>query len=563
MAERSGFFNAIRNADGTFDRAYRAEDYTENLSFVISNGVMRSNNDDLKVTATGLACSVNIGRGWINGHWYTNDSVFTFNPVSAPTGNARLDRVFLRLDRNLATRSVRLVYRQGQAAIVPVAPAPVRSGDVYELVLADVYIAANASTAVVMDQRNNKDLCGWVYSTAGDGSFFTSLDNQFDLWFSERKDDLASVTVEMEHKQFTVISSVTNTVSITLPQYDPTLNQKLTVFVNGIRDVEGVDYTVDGNTITFTNNLVAGSEVAIVITVARNGSGIPSVVDDVAELQNKVSALEKGVTANTLNYFCNGVDDNVKISELVNSYVSGGDDYSDMTIRIHGTFGATAPMQGSGTSASPYIWFVAGKGTESTRRVFLDFGNCSQITLPEAESGKYYCVFYGLQTYIKNCNLSTTGIGAYIYMFSSPATTTNYCENCRFWITALGGYISRGGTFKNCRLSLTTMGNDAYVFNVLSGGLLRVFGGEYYSYAPIGNMSTVVYVNSAQTNAVVLTYGMNCPENARGGYVQGYAVNCLTKSALCSFTDTITTLPIEAAGQNIRGTIAQNKAGLM
>ena len=148
-------------------------------------------------------------------------------------------------------------------------------------------------------------------------------------------------------------------------------------------------------------------------------------------------------------------------------------------------------------------------------------------------------------------------------MFSSAGATQATAQNCRFWITSGNGYIARGGVFRDCRGSVTTTEGNAYCFNILTGGLLRVDGGEYYAYAPTGNMSTIIYVNAAQTNAVVITYGINCPQVTRDSYVQTYAINCLTTSALCSFTDTITPLEITAGGQNIRGTIAINKPNLM
>ena len=47
MAEHYGFFDALETADGQFDRTYSARDYNENLATIISNGVLRSANDDL------------------------------------------------------------------------------------------------------------------------------------------------------------------------------------------------------------------------------------------------------------------------------------------------------------------------------------------------------------------------------------------------------------------------------------------------------------------------------------------------------------------------------------
>lgn len=565
MAERSGFFNAVKNADGTWDRKYNANDYCDNLAAVISNGVVRGKLDELQVTASGMAVSVQTGFGWINGHWYHNDSIFSFNTVTAPTGNPRYDRVFLTLDDTLATRKVYLQYRQGTAAQNPEKPAPVREGKIYELVLADVYVAASATSVSVIDQRSNNSLCGWVYSTTGDNSFFKALDNQFDVWFENTKDTLATVTTEVEYKQLTTLTAAGKTVQITIPQYDSTVNQKLAVYVNGLLQNTPSDYSVSGKTITFAGNLIAGTEITIVITVSKDGTGIPSVVNDVTDLQNRVAALESGLVDSDYTYICNGSTDNVNISNIVTTFLSAGTDYSQLTLHIYGTFGATAPVSGSGTSASPYRWFNAGLGSATNRRVVLDFESCSQITLPTMTSGSYYIVFFGLQTYIRNCNIVANGSGSYIYMFSTADNTVTNAENCRFWITALSGYIAHGGTFTNCRVSLTTTGNGGgtYCFDVRSAGLLRLLGGEYYAYAPTGNTSAVVYVAAAQTNAVVNTYSINCPTVARGGYVQSYSIYCLSNSANCSFTDTITDLTISATGQNIRGTIAVSKPGLM
>ena len=68
MAEKSGFFNAL-NVGGEYDRTYNANDYSDNLAVIIGNGVLRSQYDDLKVTASGMVATVGVGRAWINGHY--------------------------------------------------------------------------------------------------------------------------------------------------------------------------------------------------------------------------------------------------------------------------------------------------------------------------------------------------------------------------------------------------------------------------------------------------------------------------------------------------------------
>ena len=562
MAEHSGFFDALKDADGNYDRKYRSGDYCDNLAVIISDGVLRSSADDLKPSANGMSVSIGAGRAWVRGHWYYNDNTYTFPAVEAPTGNSRYDRIFLRFDLNVDARSMKLVYVQGAAAATPTKPAPTISDTVRDLCLCDIYVAANATSVVVTDTRGDKDLCGWIYSTSGDGSFFTSLDNQFDLWFEDKKDTLSTTTAEVQYSQYTVLTVETKTVQITIPQYDSTQNQKIAVYVNGIRDVLGEDFTITGSIITFANTLVAGTEIVIYIYVPKNGEGISAFADDVTDLQNRVSALENGLNESTYNYICNGATDNVEISNLVTAFLNGGTDYATLVIHIYGTLGMTAAVAGDGTSANPFRWFSAGLGTSQNRKIILDFGGCSQITVPVA-ANTYNVVFYGMDAHVKNCGVVANESTANIMMFSTVSNTVVFAENCRFWITAAAGYIAKSGTFKNCRVSLTTATDNAYCFTPENASLLRLIGGEYYAYAPSAKTSAVVYVAASYTEAVANTYSVNCPQVARSGYVQSYAVYCLTNNASCSFTDTITPLSMSAAGQNIRGTIAQNKAGMM
>lgn len=174
MAEKSGFFNS-RIVAGTYDRKYNANDYSDNLAVVISNGVLRSSNDDLKPTANGLTVSIAPGRAWINGHYYLNDAAKAFTVPAAPVGGSRYDRIILRLDNNIETRSITLQYLTGTAGSNPGKPAITRNNNVFELVVAEILIAAGASGVTLTDTRSDPSICGWVYSVSGDNSFLRRL----------------------------------------------------------------------------------------------------------------------------------------------------------------------------------------------------------------------------------------------------------------------------------------------------------------------------------------------------------------------------------------------------
>ena len=548
------FFNALPNDqyETGYDRNYNADDLSDFLSMVCDTGVIKTNNDDsgnpqgLKVvSASGMTVNVNAGKAAIKGKGFINEALESFTITANGTAANRYDMVVVRFNNNINARNITLELKTGTSSM-PTVSSLTREAKVYELMLAYIKVAPSATSIKqedITDTRGNKELCPWFTAVKGYDDYYDAA---------------------MQTHESTVTYS-TNPVITTLPS--KLYNAKysiIEVYTNGIKEAETA-YTasVSGGyiVITFATAKAVGAKITVILNNFIDGEGMTTALEQYTQLVQDVADLKTG---NEFNYICNGVNDNIVLSKIVHNFVTADDTrYEDITIRIHGNFVASAPYQGDGSSTNHYIWIIAGRSRETSRRVYLDFGNCNQITLPTGEAGKYYTVFYGLETHIKNCNIIANGAEAYINMFSSPSATMNFCEDCRFWVTCAGGFVSRGGTFRNCRISFTTTVDNAYIFNVTTLGLLRVFGGEYLCYAPTGMFSTVVYVNAAQTNAVAITYGMNCPENARSNYVQTYAINCLTNNSLCSFTDTITTLAIEAAGQNIRGTIAVSKIGLM
>lgn len=558
--QKSGFFNALLT-NGEYDRKYNANDYCDNLAVVISNGVLRSNDDDLKVSASGMVVTVGVGRAWINGHYFLNDTPHAFAAISAPIGGTRYDRVFLRLNKNLAVRSVSLVYQQGTAGNNPTKPAPVRDGNIYDIVLADIYVGTNATSVTVTDTRADKNLCGWVYSTSGDNSFFASLDAAFNEWLGEKKDTLSSVTLFKRYNWRTVLTSASNTAVFNIPQYDAE-TCFIEVFVNGILKTETAEYSVAGSVITFGASLIAGTEIEVKCYKSIDGTGIMSVADEITELQNAVAALN---TTGEYEYICNGVNDNVKLSEIAQAWLNGGTNYGAKTIKIYGTFGATAPYAGNGTSASPYRWFSVGTDGNANRRIVFDFSNCGEISLPIA-AGKYNTVFFGHNAHIIGANVvaNQSAVDTVVTIFSSTGGAV-CAENCRFWITSYkSSRIAQTGTFNNCRASVANVIDNSYCFQPFSDSLLRINGGEYYAYTGTSNAQSAVVAQSA-ANAVTVMNGVNAPTLARSGFYQTNSILQWSGGGLLNCSDLISALPvIGAAGIiNISGTIAKSKAGLM
>lgn len=558
MAQRSGFFNALY-VDGTYDRKYNANDYCDNLAVVISNGVLRSESDDLKVTADGMRATVSAGRAWINGRYYVNDSPIVFAAVTAPIGGKRWDRVFLRLNNEVSDRRIYLVYVKGNEANTPVKPAPKRTENVYDLVLADIYVDTNATSVIVTDTRSDPELCGWVYSTSGDNSFFTTLDNSFNEWFGNTRDTLSSVTLFKRYNWRTTLPTAAKQIAFSIPQWDEE-TCFLEVYVNGVLEHDGVDYTLDGakSIVTFTGTLVAGTEIIVKVYKSIDGTGIESVADEITKLQNAVAALNSEAD---YVYHCNGIDDNVKLSKIASEWLNGGADYGSKIVRVYGNFGCSAAYGGAGTAANPYRWFEIGTGGVVNRRIVFDFSGCGEINLPIA-ANTYNTVFYGYNAHIIGANLyvSQTGVDTVVKCFSSTNGAIR-AENCRFLLYCYkDSMIANGGTFVNCFGFVANATNNSYCFSTYTGNLLRIEGGEYYAYTGSSSAQSAVIGQSA-ANAVSILNGVNAPTVARSGFYQTNSLLQWVGGGEVRCADLVSALPIivVAGIAEIRGTIEKSK----
>ena len=162
MALKSGFYNAFE-VDGVYDRTYSADEYTNFCAAFLTDGVRRSNNDDLKCTASGLVISLAAGYAICGSKWVHNESAYELPAVVPPVGSySRIDRVFLHVDTTEGVRAASFVYREGTPAATPTPPDKSSATGVFELCLANVTVAPNASSVTIQDTRAVPSLCGWV-----------------------------------------------------------------------------------------------------------------------------------------------------------------------------------------------------------------------------------------------------------------------------------------------------------------------------------------------------------------------------------------------------------------
>lgn len=111
-----------------------------------ASGVLRGRDSALAVfgDSSGMQVKVPTGQVWINGHWGAVTSTKTVPLVAANATNARKDLVVARAD--FVNNRVELDVLTGTPAGSPTVPTVTQNSSIYEVQLAEVAVAAAAST---------------------------------------------------------------------------------------------------------------------------------------------------------------------------------------------------------------------------------------------------------------------------------------------------------------------------------------------------------------------------------------------------------------------------------
>jgi len=177
--EQSYFFNDVNG-----DREYGMEDFALYFRKFLSSGVYHQDNQpELRVTTgAGLTTILETGSAFIEGYMYQNTEDITQTHNAADMTNPRIDRVVLRLDRNVNAREIKAVIKNGIPATNPVPPTLQRDDFIYEVSLAQVLINAGSTTInSITDERYDSSVCGFVSSLITIPT--DDFKRQFDEWF--------------------------------------------------------------------------------------------------------------------------------------------------------------------------------------------------------------------------------------------------------------------------------------------------------------------------------------------------------------------------------------------
>lgn len=206
-----------------YDRGSRSADLREYLSLLYSDGVFSTPSTGLQVTAATQEMSVTVLPGNINiqGALGIEDTSRTMVFEAAGKSYDRIDAVVARLNTNHDYRKIDLYVIKGTEAATPTAPALTRMGGIYELRLANVFIAKNTTNISgerITDTRLLKEECGVVVANpqaVDTTSIFTQYQSALDKYMCFVQECIDGTT---EAKIKAEISEVKGKLPLTLTQ---------------------------------------------------------------------------------------------------------------------------------------------------------------------------------------------------------------------------------------------------------------------------------------------------------------------------------------------------------
>lgn len=297
MAIRCGFFNSVND-----DRLYTADEMTRPYELLVSNGVFATQqgtpSNYLQVyPESGLNIRIKAGRGIFFNKWFLSDSDIVLSLDTAEATLKRIDSVIVKVDKSELVRAATIEIKKGTPNSSPVAPTLTRTDSIMEYRLANIAIAANATTIVQANITDTRGLseCGWVtglIEQLDTSTLYLQWQAGFDAWFNDVKETLSTATLIRSYNSvYTTTLQDETSIPININQYNRNLDI-LQVYINGLMLIKDVEYTITDNTeIELTDGVDIGTPISFVVYKSIDGSEAESVVSLVTELQNNVDKI--------------------------------------------------------------------------------------------------------------------------------------------------------------------------------------------------------------------------------------------------------------------------------
>lgn len=278
-------FNSI-NAD----REYTASEWREYFESLVDGGIVGDIDNELMVKEQDIpnkTVQIDTGAIFIKGALRKVEESINVEHSENISGSDRIDRVVARINYN--DRKIEFVVKEGTPSASPTPPSLVRDSAVYELSLAQIYLANGYSTitdADITDERQDEGVCGYFRYRAKP-AWYPGGDIPIDAWmYVAFKNELTTQEIEDIEDNPTLMEIINNSSIVGLPVGNVS-NLSATVIPNTGIEIKWEDppnlTTTDSDGTTIEISKWAGTKI-----VRKIGSYPASVNDGVLVTDSKV-----------------------------------------------------------------------------------------------------------------------------------------------------------------------------------------------------------------------------------------------------------------------------------
>lgn len=268
MAIIYGFWNALKQSDGTYDRVYNSDQISEMFEGLLSDGVFESVGDALIVKEkSGLTVEIGTGRAWIGDRWMKNDAKLDITLAAAHLTLNRWSAIVIKAD--YSNRVITIEEKAGTPATSPTKPTMTYNDSIKEKCLAYVYVGKGVTSITqtnITDCRADTSICGWVtgvikqvdtsqlflqYQTAYEQqlanmqAWQAEQELAFSTWFSALTDQLQVNTYIQKYHKVVETTNEQGIFPLDMDGYTYSDTDVILVNVNGISLVEEHEWLLD------------------------------------------------------------------------------------------------------------------------------------------------------------------------------------------------------------------------------------------------------------------------------------------------------------------------------
>lgn len=202
MSLTSGFFDAMEQGEGNYDRVYTAAEFAHYFSLLVGNGVFPSPDTGLNVLASdpaSMTVKIGDGSGWINGYFVTVSGGHSVTLEAASGAGTRIDSIIMQWNSN--DRKINIISKSGTASGDPQPVDLQRDAELWELELAQITVGAGVSSVdqtKIKDMRANSNRCGLVTALLkgiDPSTFLKQSEAEFNQWFETVMNKISSEDV--------------------------------------------------------------------------------------------------------------------------------------------------------------------------------------------------------------------------------------------------------------------------------------------------------------------------------------------------------------------------------